>query len=120
MVKSVRGAVKIAEDKPEQIMSGVSELIKAIYTKNTIKEKNTISIQFTQTKDIASINPARALRSIGFKDVPLFCSQEPEYEGSVPKIIRVLVTYRCWKWKKAIPVYIQGAEKLRRDLFQGE
>jgi len=116
MTKAVRGAVQIENDTPDEIKSGVSELIKAIFRKNDVKEKNIVSIHFSQTADLRSMNPAAALRVNGFSETPLFCSQEPDYEGSQPKIIRVLITFSSPGRKKPVPVYIHGAESLRPDL----
>lgn len=111
----IRGASCIEEDTPEAVQKAVSELFSNIYEKNRINEKNIISIQFTLTQDIHSLNPAAALRKAGFaKSCPLFCSQEPSIDGMLPKTVRVLIT--MYGRKPAVPVYINGAERLRPDL----
>lgn len=111
----IRGASGIAEDTPEAVEKAVAELFSQLYEKNKIKEKNIVSIQFTLTPDITSLNPAAALRKAGFgHSCPLFCAQEPAIQGMLPKMVRVLVT--VYARKPAVPVYINGAERLRPDL----
>lgn len=111
----IRGASGIEEDTPEAVQKAVAELFTALYEKNSIKEKNIVSIQFTLTPDITSLNPAAALRKAGFgQSCPLFCSQEPVINGMLPKMVRVLIT--VYSRRSAKPVYINGAERLRPDL----
>lgn len=111
----LRGASCIAEDSAEAVEAAVSALFRELYDKNRINEKNIVSIQFTLTPDIQSMNPAAALRKAGFgRSCPLFCSQEPVINGMLPKTVRVLIT--LYSRKKPVPVYINGAERLRPDL----
>ncbi|RKX73187.1 MAG: chorismate mutase [Spirochaetes bacterium] len=117
MVTAVRGAIKIRENTKRAITEATLELVENIVEVNHIKENEIISIIFTQTRDITAINPATALRTRGFKEIPLLCTQEPYYHGSVEGMLRILITYRGRKDKKPIPVYLKGAEKLRSDLF---
>ncbi|MBQ0165968.1 MAG: chorismate mutase [Treponema sp.] len=112
---AIRGASCITEDTPEAVQKAVSELFTVLYEKNAINEKDIVSIQFTLTPDIQSMNPAAALRKAGFAGTcPLFCSQEPVITGMLPKTVRVLIT--LYTGKPAVPVYINGAERLRPDL----
>ena len=117
MVTAVRGAIQIEADDSSLISRSVVKLIETIVAENKIAEGDIVSIMFSQTKDITAINPATALRETGFAGVPLFCSQEPEYSGSMPRIVRVLITYNLDGKKDPTPVYLGGAEKLRADLF---
>lgn len=111
----IRGASGIDEDTPEAVQSAVKNLFTEIYAKNSLNEKNIVSIQFTLTSDIRSMNPAAALRKAGFgQSCPLFCSQEPDIDGMLPRMVRVLIT--AYSRKNAVPVYINGAERLRPDL----
>lgn len=68
------------------------------------------------TGDIRSRNPATAARAAGWK-VPLFCVREAEFDGSPPMVLRVLVAFRGASGIEARHVYLDGAEKLRPDLF---
>ena len=86
---------------------------------NSVQEKDIVAIHFSVTDDLTAANPASLLRKAGFAaSLALFCSAEPQYEGAMRSIIRLLVYY--YGRKKAVPVYLQGAERLRPDLFQGK
>lgn len=115
MVRAVRGAV-IVENDPASIRSAVTKLVTELQARNAIGEQDIVSIVFSQTADIDAHNPATALRTIGFSSVPLFCTQEPRVIGSPGGIIRVLVTCSTER-EKLEPVYLNGAESLRADLF---
>jgi chorismate mutase len=118
MVMAVRGAIKVAENSSDSIKKSVKKLIESVARENAFAEDDVISMIFSLTKDITALNPATALRETGFANVALFCTQEPEYSGSVPGIIRVIVTLNVDQKRKAVPVYLDGAETLRTDLFQ--
>ena len=118
MVRAVRGAVFVDENSAESIGEGVRSLVKNLVSVNQINESDIISILFSQTKDLTKANPAGSLRKDGYADVPLFCTQEPEYPNSHPKVIRVLVTFLAGQDRRPQPVYLNGAEKLRQDVFK--
>jgi chorismate mutase len=118
-VKAVRGAVSVHEDSPQAVESSVKTLIDILLKKNRLKLRDIISIQFTQTYDITSRNPAGALRKYGFGNIPLFCSAEPRYAQEIERIIRILILYRGRKGRRPNPVYLGEAQKLRKDLYPG-
>ena len=75
-----------------------------------------MSVQFTVTDDLTELNPATALRKSGFaKTIPLFCSAEPKIKTGLSKTIRILIYY--YGRKNPIPVYLNGAEILRPDIY---
>ena len=116
----IRGATG-AENSKESIISNVQQMCSAIFLKNKLRENDIVSIQFTITKDLTAMNPAAALRKggdcgIDVSKVPLFCSAEPEIDGSPEKMIRVLVTSYADENTEIHHVYINGGEKLRPDL----
>ena len=116
----IRGATG-AENTKESIISNVQQMCSAIFLKNKLRENDIVSIQFTITKDLTAMNPAAALRKggdcgIDVSKVPLFCSAEPEIDGSPEKMIRVLVTSYADENTEIHHVYINGGEKLRPDL----
>jgi len=113
-VRAVRGAIQIEHNNKVHIEQGVVSLLKKIIAINNINITNIISIIFSQTKDLNAMNPASALRTIGFGDIPLFCTQEPEITNSMSRVIRVLITAESADI--LIPVYLEGAKKLRTDL----
>ena len=110
--------MQFSSDEKGIIQERVQFLVKKILTENNIEEKDIISIFFSITKDLRSINPAAALRSGGdYASTPLFCAQEPDVDGALPRIIRTMVTTEIKEEKdKYIHVYLDGAEKLRPDL----
>lgn len=116
MVRAVRGAVQLEDNSREAVLQGVSEMIEGLLTGNALEEDQIISVQFTQTSDVTALNSAAALRHKGFGEVPLFCAQEPDYQGSLPLMIRVLITAHVDDGRKLKPLYLGGAKKLRPDL----
>ncbi len=118
---AVRGAVTIDDpDNEVREMKKVSgKLLDVILNKNLIELEDIVSIQMTQTPDLVQINAASALRAARphFGSIPLFCAQEPDIEGMLAGVIRVLITY--YGVSPGIPIYLGGAEKLRLDITQG-
>jgi len=113
---AVRGAVQLDADTPEEMRQRIGELMQQLMERNALRERDLVSIQFTQTQDLISANPASCLRNFGYAEVPLFCSQEPQYHGSLPRVVRTLVTFRAFTSAQARPVYLNGAENLRTDI----
>ena len=111
---AVRGAV-CTQDTVEDIIQNTKLLYQTLIEKNHLSEQDIVSIQFTTTPDLTVLNPASALRKAGFaSDVPLFCSCEPVFKGSLERVIRVLITaYSDCKMESA---YLNGAQVLRPDL----
>lgn len=121
-VKALRGAIQLTQDNPETIREGVKRLVSAVLEQNGLSEEDIISLQFTVTRDLRSLNPAAALRQAGpplpgFRQVPLFCSQEPDCHGALPLMIRLLLTGQTER-NALQPVYLDGARALRPDLEQ--
>ncbi|MBR4448895.1 MAG: chorismate mutase [Treponema sp.] len=114
----IRGATG-AENTKESVIQNVGQMFSRLAEENNLKSEDIVSIQFTITADLNQMNPAAALRRgnppIDVLRVPLFCSQEPEIEGSPEKMIRVLITTYLEDDAKVVPVYINGGEKLRPD-----
>jgi len=118
MVKAVRGAVQVDSDDKNMISSEITGMLKQIITVNNIEIPDIVSIFFTVTTDLKSVNPAAALRAGGgFADTPLFCAQEPDTQGAMKRVIRVLLTCdNLEPARKMSHIYLGGAEKLRPDL----
>ena len=109
-------AAVCAQNTPNDIKTAVVTAYTRFLKLNGLHEKDIVSLQFSITSDITAANPATLLRSAGFaSEIMLFCSAEPNIDGSPCGIIRFLFYY--YGKKKAIPVYLNGAEKLRPDLF---
>ena len=127
MQAAVRGAVQVSENGRVAIWDASARLVGEIMKINSIREEDIVSIVFSLTEDLTKGNPAAGLRRMGFADVPLFCLQEARMVGGMPRVIRVLLSFeaphRGW-WKRLarrrpVPVYLDGAVKLRPDLDQG-
>lgn len=116
---AIRGATG-AENNFESIQKNVCQMCLSLFSKNHLVQNDFVSIQFTITDDLTALNPAAALRKgqseFDVSEIPLFCAQEPKIEGSPEKMIRILVTIYMEESSTPIPVYINGAEKLRPDL----
>ncbi len=117
MIRAVRGAIQAGSDSRESIEEAASRLLGEIALLNRLDESRVISILFSVTADLTAANPATGLRRAGYGETALFCLQEARSEGSLPRMIRVLVTYRGPWWRRPRPVYLDGAEALRPDLF---
>lgn len=118
MVKAVRGAIGVEKNTADDIEKAACTCVDELVRINSIRKSDIVSILFSQTRDLYAKNPATSLRGMGYGDVPLFCVQEPEYEGSLPMIIRVLITYETPETRRPVPVYLGRAKTLRPDLFE--
>ncbi len=121
-IVAVRGAVSLDEglDEGYRMVDAVGKLVVSLTKANGFSPDDVISIQLTQTSDLRNKNAATALREAvpAFGKVPLFCSLEPDIEGSLPRMVRILVT---WKGRGPVtPVYLGKAASLRPDLTGGE
>ncbi|QUY17834.1 chorismate mutase [Treponema sp. OMZ 305] len=109
-------AAVCTQNTQEQIKTAVVTAYTRFLEVNGLREKDIVSLQFSITSDITAANPATLLRSAGYASATvLFCSTEPNIDGSPHGIIRFLFYY--YGKKKAVPIYLGGAEKLRPDLF---
>lgn len=119
-VLAARGAVTIEESQTRSeeamMVEALGRLMDELCLTNNISIPDIISLQFTQTSDLKRKNAAAALRTArpAYSQVPLFCSAEPDVEGSMPRTVRVLVNWMGTGTVKA--VYIGEASKLRPDL----
>ena len=117
-ITAVRGAISIpgSNEEHSQMMKSVGDLVSLLCKLNRISIRRIISVQLTQTSDLVKKNAASALREAipKFNQVPLFCSQEPMIEDSLPRTVRILITWRTWRGRKmATPVYLGAAQSLR-------
>jgi len=117
---AVRGAITIENtpDETNAMIQAVGVLMQSLMDSNSIAIESIVSVQFSQTADLRKMSAASALRiaNPAFDSVPLFCSQEPEIEGSLPRTVRILI---IWKGRgPAIPLYLNEASSLRPDLFE--
>ena len=115
-LRAIRGAIQVGANTPEEIASGVKELLPAILEANSITVDRVISVLLTCTPDLNAAFPAAFAREIGFGAVPLLCAVEMDVPGALPLVIRVMLHVELEG--NANHVYLRGATALRRDLAQ--
>jgi len=118
MTKVVRGAITAPENSPEAIRQSCHRLLVEIFRRNRVRPRRILSLLFSVTADLTRLNPASAARELGLSSVALFCVQEARIDGSLDRVIRVLLTYRGSSLRKPVPVYLEGARALRPDLAE--
>lgn len=116
-VYAIRGAITVENDFPKEIDDAVKELMDTLMSKNALTDSDLASIIFSQTSDLRTRNAAAACRKAGYAStVPLFCCQEADIAGGLPRCIRVLVTINHKRQNNPKMVYLRGASNLRPDL----
>jgi monofunctional chorismate mutase len=116
---AVRGATTVEADDPQLIRAATRELLLAILDRNDVQEDQVVSVLFSATADLTSDFPARAARDLGWLDTPLMCMTEIPVRGALERCIRVMLHIeRQQPRARIVPVYLRGAEVLRRDLCE--
>jgi chorismate mutase len=113
-MRGLRGATQIAANTVQAMEDAVVELVREIETRNAVGPKDIVWAIFTVTHDIDADFPARAARVAGWTDVPMICSREIPVQGSMPRVIRVLLHVDSDGPRNH--VYLRGAQGLRPDL----
>ena len=117
VVRGIRGAITVEENKRECILEATRELLLVLQKENDFEIADIASIFFSVTEDLNAAFPAAAARELGWRLVPLFDMQEIPVPGSLPKCIRILILINCQKnQKEIIHCYLKGAKILRKDL----
>jgi chorismate mutase len=118
-VRGIRGAINIAENSKEEILSKSRELLEAIVKANKVEAEDIATAIFTLSPDLNADFPAYAARQMGWRDVPLMCARELDVPGAMARVIRVLLLVNS-----KIPAarikhqYLGDTPKLRPDLAQ--
>ncbi len=115
---ALRGATQLHMDTPQEMQEKVGALMKELFEMNGIASESVVSIQFSVTRDLTSLNPATAFRkATGEGSIPLFCSQEPEIEGMPERTVRVMLhLYRESSLGAPRALYHGATTALRPDL----
>ncbi len=117
-MRGIRGATQISANTIEAMEEAVVELVREIETRNEIGPADIVWAIFTVTHDIDADFPARAARVAGWTEVPMICSREIPVQGSMPRVIRVLLHVDGEGPRNH--VYLRGAQALRPDLHVGK
>ena len=120
MLRGIRGATTVTNNSIEEIKTATIEMLNEILTQNSVNIEDIACANFTMTKDLNCVYPAKYAREIqGFENVPLMCYQELEIENSLEKCIRVLFLVNTDKPQTEIKhIYLNEAKKLRPDLLK--
>ena len=116
--RGIRGAITIASDSEENVLSATGELLEVILDANPeLKTDDIGSVFFTVTEDIVSAYPALVARQMGWTLVPMICAREIPVPESMPFCIRVLIQWNTELAQEKIKhIYLKGAKDLRPDL----
>jgi chorismate mutase len=116
-VRAVRGAIGVAQDDSETLLDATERLLARVIERNAIATEDLVSILFTVTQDLRSAFPAEAARRMGLGQIPLLCACEIPVEGSMARVVRLLVHFHSDRAiDDVVHVYLDGAESLRDDL----
>ena len=116
-IAAVRGAVPVRVNTPDAILSATARLLNELVRVNRLEPKRIISALFTTTADLDAEFPAHAARRLGWGDVPMLHAREIPVPGSMPRVVRVLLTVRDVPAGTLLePVYLDEAANLRPDL----
>lgn len=114
---ALRGAITCDLDSADEISLRTRQVVSEMLDRNSILPDDIVSIIFTATDDLVSQFPATAARALGLGDVPLICARELSIEGSMKRVIRVLMhAYSDLTRSEVSHVYLEGARSLRDDL----
>ena len=118
-VRGIRGAINIAENSKEEILSKSRELLEAIVKANRVKAADIAAAIFTLSPDLNADFPAYAARQMGWSDVPLMCARELDVPGAMARVIRVLLLVNSKiPASKIKHQYLGDTPQLRPDLAQ--
>lgn len=116
-VRAARGAIVVARDDAEVVLSTTRRLLDSMLDRNRVATDDIVSVLFTATDDLRSAFPAEAARRMGLGRVPLMCAREIPVEGAKPRVVRVLMHFYTELHPGEVDhVYLDGAESLRDDL----
>ena len=112
----MRGAIRVSEDTTGSVLGSTERLLEAILQRNEIEHDDLVSAFFTVTEDLRSAFPAEAARRMGLGRLPLLCALEIPVQGSMTRVVRVLVHFHTERTPRdVVHVYLDGAETLRDD-----
>jgi chorismate mutase len=115
----IRGAVCVEANTAEHIVKAAVQLLEEITKENQLNKDDVAAIIFTATKDLNSIYPAVAARSLGWDNTALMCTQEMDVRDSMPMCLRVLILWNTELTTLEIKhIYIGEARRLRPDLVK--
>jgi monofunctional chorismate mutase len=116
-IAAVRGAIDVTANTARDIQERTARLLTALIEANGLDPARIVSAVFTTTADLDADFPAHAARRLGWADVPMLNAREIPVPGSMPRVVRVLLTVGGVPWGARLkPLYLDGAATLRPDL----
>ena len=115
---AIRGAITVDENTQEAIKDATVELFNAIVEQNNLKIDDIAFLNFSATKDINKVYPAKFIRTeLGITTIPMMCYQEMDVDGSLAMCLRLLIVVNTINNKfDTKHVYLKDAQILRPDL----
>jgi chorismate mutase len=120
VIRGIRGAITVLENKEEEIFSATQRLVREVIKENEINPESVASVFISVTEDVTAGFPAKALRQTeGWSLVPVMCMQEMPVPGSLAKCIRIMFHVNTDARQEDIKhIYLEGAKVLRPDLLK--
>jgi len=109
---AIRGAIFVDEDTPREIEKRTNQLMDKIFSVNSIENEEVVSIIFSVTADLRTMNPATVFRKSRHA-FPSMCLQEANFIRSPNRVLRVMVLLDRKNLGSVIHVYENGAESLK-------
>jgi chorismate mutase len=118
MIRGLRGAITVKENKEEEIISATEKLLRQMIQENQIQPNDVASVFISVTDEVSAAFPAKALRLIeGWTYVPVMCMREIPVPQALKYCIRVMMHVNTDKTQEEmIHIYLEGAVNLRPDL----
>lgn len=119
MMRAIRGATTVKENRANEIYSATDELFRQILRENKLTNpEQLVSVIITATPDLNAAFPARAIRECeGFELLPVMGMVETDVPGAPRKCIRLMVHVEIDRQLADVKhVYLNDAAKLRPDL----
>jgi chorismate mutase len=116
-VRGIRGAIDVARNSKEEILSRTGELLAALVRANRVRADDVAAAIFSLTSDLDAEFPAIAARRMGWTDVPLMCTAELDIPKGMKKVVRILLLVNTnLSPKKIKHQYLGKTPALRPDL----
>ncbi len=114
--RGIRGATTVVSNTAEDISSRTQELVEVLVSENDLRSEDIAAVIFTVPADITVMFPTKAVRKMGWDNVPMIDAFVPAITGDLPLCLRVLILVNTdrpqaeIKWR-----YLHGANVLRPD-----
>lgn len=118
---AVRLATTCRADSIAAITEAVQELVREFHARNDCGPSAVKVVLFSATGDLRAVKPALAAREAGWDGAQFLCLAEMPTDDDLPRCLRaLLLVVRGVGASPLTPVYLNGTESLRPDLFGRE